>query len=144
MAETPLAASGLSAPGALRVAKAFAFAPLAGLCAGAIASSVVFLFGGLGGFSYASLVMFAGVFIAYPLALVLGIPVFLVLRRFSIHSLQPYLLVGVLLGAIGWVVASSPVPNSAFYFRAVGEGVFALVSGLVGSATFWAMAVQQP
>lgn len=76
-----------------------------------------------------------------PVVLVLGVPLFLVMRRFNALSFGVFLFVGALLGAIGWVVAHSPVPNAEFYVRAVGEGIFALVSGLVGAAAFWAMVV---
>ena len=127
----------------LRIVRAFLLAPFVGIVVGGFVSSVPFTFGGLGGLGYGFLVMFGGAFFAYPFTFVIGVPLFLLMRHLGTLSLWLFLVIGALFGAVGWLIASSPVPSSEFYIRAIGEGVFALVSGLVGAAAFWAMAVRE-
>ncbi|HEY6642973.1 hypothetical protein [Povalibacter sp.] len=126
-----------------RVIKGFLLAPLAGLVVGAFVSSLVFAFGNLGGFGYAFLMVLGGAFFTYPFLIVVGVPLFFVLRRFGALSFPVLLVVGALFGAIGWLVAASPIPSPEFYLRAVSEGVFGLASGLVGAATFWVIVVRE-
>jgi len=125
----------------LRIAFAFLAAPLVGLVGGALTAGLLSELGDLGGLGYAWLLVLGGAFFAYPSVLIVGVPLFLVLRRFRLLSLWAFLAIGALFGLIGWIVASSPIPSSEFYFRAMIEGIFGLVSGLVGAAAFWRITV---
>jgi hypothetical protein len=110
---------------------------------GGLAATIPILLGKLGGVGAIFLFMLGGAVFAYPCLLVAGVPLFLLTRRFGATQLWLYLAIGALFAALGWLVASSPVPSSEFRGRAVAEGIFALASGLVGAATFWAMAVRE-
>ncbi len=125
-----------------RIIKGFVIAPLAGILVGALVTSLLFEFSNLGGLGYGVILVFGGLFFAYPFVLFVGVPLFFVLRRFNALSLWLLLVLGALFGTIGWIVASSPVPSPEYYPRAISEGVFGLVSGLVGAAIFWQICVR--
>ena len=126
----------------LRLIAAFLIAPLVGLLGGALFTWLVFSFGDYRSLVYAGLMVIAGGFFSYPFVLLVGIPFFLLLRRFRMGSLSVFLAIGVLFGIIGWLVASSPVSGPQFCWRAVSEAVFGIVAGILGSATFWRIAVR--
>jgi hypothetical protein len=129
-------------PRLTRIICAFLAAPLVGVIGGALAASLLPGFSTLGGLGYAFLLALVGAFYAYPLVLVVGVPLFLGLRRSGALSLWVFLVAGVFLGSAGWFIAASPVPSPEFHFRAVVEGVFGVASGLIGAATFWCIAVR--
>jgi len=117
---------------------AFAAAPFLAILAGMIASTP-FLAAGyvdLGGLFLGAMV---GIVIAYLVALALGVPCFLVLRRLRIWSRWAYAALGVGFGILGWMVAHSP--TTGVYWRLAHEATFALISGLVGGLMFWYIAV---
>lgn len=120
---------------------AFMVAPLAGVCGGALLTSLLFLFSDVVTLTYVPLMIFGGVFFSYPFLAVIGVPVFLLLRRRQITSVWVYLAVGILFGFVGWMVASSPIPSADFHTRALSELLFGLFAGAMGALVFRRIAV---
>ena len=107
---------------------------MAGVLAGDLVCAAFFRWG----FGFFTLI---GAMIAYPLVFVLGPPLFWLMRRLRILELWHFLLVGCLLGLIGWSVVFWPFEGLPFETHALSYGLFGLVSGLCGAAFFWSVGV---
>jgi hypothetical protein len=124
-----------------RLLSAFLLAPLAGLCGGAVLTWLLFSINGAVTLAYAPLMVLGGAFFAYPFVLVVGVPIFLVLRHFRITSIRAYVAIGALSGVVGWVVASSEISSQDLYARALSEFVFGVSAGTLGATVFRRIAV---
>ena len=120
---------------------AFMVAPLAGVCGGALLTWLLFSFSDAVTLPYTPFMVLGGVFFAYPFLLVVGVPVFLLLRRRRITALWVYVALGILFGFTGWLVASSPISNPDLHTRALSELFFGLCAGALGAVVFRRIAI---
>ncbi|HKE87754.1 MAG TPA: hypothetical protein VKB50_28565 [Vicinamibacterales bacterium] len=88
-----------------------------------------------------------GFFVAFAVALIVGLPIHLMFRRFGVKGLVPYLLAGLAAGLLLSAVEAISFlaqAGTAFDWRAAIASA-ALLSGpcgVVGAAVFWALVVR--
>jgi hypothetical protein len=109
-----------------RILMAVIVAPFAGTLAGAVMMSIPILF------------VIAGCYVAYPIALILGVPIHLLLARRKIRSLAAYMLIGTAFGAI---IAAIVLALGMLNLHGAS---FPLVSAIIGAGLFWRIAVPRP
>jgi hypothetical protein len=115
-----------------RVFMALLIAPMVGVVAGDIVCAVAFSWG-------VGLFTLFGAMAAYPVVLVIGIPIFFILRSLGLLRLPVVMVAGVVLAVAGWSLVLWPLSGPSFDLHAATYGVFAVVAGLTGSLTFWAL-----
>jgi len=124
----------------LRVAIAFIVAPVVGIF---VAIPLVAL--GVGNQINSDLFLFygfAGVFFAYPVLVVLGIPAFVVLWYRQWLSFQSCLLVAMACAAGAWVLVHWPFQVAMLQQQGLVNAALGLVSALVASWLFWHIAIK--
>ena len=120
-----------------RIQRAFFVSPFVGLASTEVILSVYARHWPTGIFTI------AGTCIAYPIMLVLGIPAFMLLKRFHEIGFWSCLSISTICALIGWVALcalfSLPlgVHKQAGFFLA-----FATASGAASGVTFWSIAFQ--
>jgi hypothetical protein len=122
-------------PMPLRLLLAVSIAPLAGSFVGALMMGLPMAFGYYDSVLVVLPFLIAGCYFAYPIAIVLGVPIHLILVRRKIGSLAVYLLIGAVFGSIvGGVVFVAGTLN-------LYGASFPLVSAIIGAGLFWRIAV---
>ncbi len=120
------------------VAGAFVLSPLVAAMSGDIVLSIVAtITGGYSEFGWLSALI---AFVAYPVVLIFGIPVFMLLQRKKWLSTKAFILSGLFLSFIGLVIVITAEKHLFVGENATGNlgGVLllAVVSGVVGGWTF--------
>jgi len=122
--------------GMFRVIVGFAFAPLVGVL---VSSTVVAAASGDLRSGWWVLPM-AGVIIAYPSALLFGVPSYLVVRRFLKLKWWHAVFAGFLCSLPAWLASAYPFTGAYFERRWLPDLTLYVMAGIVAGAVFWLVA----
>jgi hypothetical protein len=113
---------------------AFLIAPMVGVVVGDIVCAAAFNWG-------VGLFTLFGAMAAYLVVFFVGIPVFFMLRSLGLLKLPIALIAGLVLAVVGWSFVLWPLSGPSFDLHASTYGVFAVVAGITGTLTFWALSM---
>lgn len=135
---------GSESPSAGRVLAGLLIAPAAPALLLYLGQAIV---GGPGTYQMALFILMFG----YPLALILGLPAYLVLRLKRVHRAQPFVYVGTSIGLIGYGVFFALTASNSVYTNDLrlallkntyALGVLGLGCGAISGLVFWYVAMK--